>query len=228
MDLNDGMGKQKGAQGSTGEYETNVIMPHARRLERLTGGAGTRIRQLAEAYSLAAHSANEDARNTWFSPTSRGTSSLIDYILAHEDAHILSAGPIYNLGRQLQYIHIAQMADHVPVHLRIQLPQHHRTVSKKDQERVVWDKDLLMKDLVHGNRREEFITQMEADMKAFLQQPSTQLALESNTPDDYFDHLNRTLIATSETFFGKKHINSATTTKPSNNTKSNCYIKATS
>ena len=61
-----------------------------------------------------------------------------------------------------------------------------------------------MRDLVHGNRREEFIHRIEADTKTFLQQPSTQEALESNTPDNYFDGLNHTLITTSEAFFGKK------------------------
>ena len=118
MDLNDGMDKDKGAQISIGEHDASVL-PHARRMERLIGGAGTRVRQLAEVYSLAAHTANRDARNTWFSHTSRGTSSLIDYIFAHEDAQVLSAGPLYSLSRKLQYIHIAQLADHVSVHLRI-------------------------------------------------------------------------------------------------------------
>ena len=143
-------GKAQKYSGSTGEHDANVVRPHARRLERLTGGAGTRIRQLAEAYSLAAHSANMDDRNTWFSPARNGPSSLINYIFAHEDAQVLSAGPLYGLSRKLQYIHIVQLADHVPV----QLPQHQSNVSKEDQPQVTWNKDILMKDLVHGKWRE--------------------------------------------------------------------------
>ena len=201
MDLNDGMGRQPGIEA---DIDTTVVLPHARRIEKITGGAGARMRQLAEAYSLAAHSANKDPRNTWFSPTNPNVSTLIDYIFTHEDAHILSAGPLYQLGKCMQYIPIARLADHVPVHLRVQLPQHRPSTSRLDHEHIKWNKNLLMKELVYGQNREDFIAQIERDMETFLHQQSTLDALEQNTPDDYFDLLNQAITTTSAAYFGEK------------------------
>ena len=74
------------------------------------------IRHLCEHYNMLAHSANHHSQNTWYSPMQAGVSSLIDHIFAHELLDVLSAGPLNSLGRRIQPIICAALADRIPVH----------------------------------------------------------------------------------------------------------------
>jgi hypothetical protein len=203
-DLNDGIGKQNDPNlpGSWREVHTDVVEPWAKRNERLMGGAGHRMQQLCETYSLVAHTANKDPRATWFDPNRPGISSMIDYIFGHSSMMILSAGPLYTLGSRLQPIACGHRADHVPIHLRFQLPQH-RPPPPSDPP-VKWNQDLLMLGLTKGFRREEYITAVEAAISTLTSSDEFKEMLEEPTPDSSFAALNKTITEVGQLFFGKK------------------------
>eukprot|EP00959_Pyramimonas_sp_CCMP1952_P131710 2753706-Pyramimonas_sp.AAC.1 len=104
---------------------------------------------------------NDSLAPTWFGHS--GEHSRLDYIfgpVAWIDVLIKSA-PLRRLGRRLQYIPDRELRDHVPVFAKIVYDKLATCADQCDDiPREKWNRDTLVHALRHGDRKHDYLTEL--------------------------------------------------------------------
>ena len=119
--------------------------------------------------------------------------STIDFIAIPEQLHNVSTagGPLRKMGRRLQLPNTLQPLDHIPV---ISEFYYNIPSQASPAPRIVpsekLDKELMMSGVMQCKGRRNMMADMEAAMKAFLDNESEGLLAQA-TPDEYFLRLDQ-------------------------------------
>ena len=182
---------------------------HAKRQERILGGAGELLRAALEAFDFAAQSCQTDSRTTFHG--NNDSASLVDYIFAPYSLveSTRSAGSLYKAAKRLQLIHRKGLADHTPVHWVVWYSSVHDASSASNDDNNVlhdfkpnWCYDKLIRGLKEGHCRREFIASLECRMSSFCDHELPALQ-QQRTTDEMFTAIDRAIMEVAIHFSAK-------------------------
>ena len=160
---------------------------------------GTLLANMLRLHHLSAVNTFFDAGHTFFH-NSGGFSSRIDYICCPVELRAAASKceVWYRAGDALQLINTNSPRDHRPVVACLPLGLHF--AGRANSDRVLWDHDALNRCVIHGERRSEFIGEVESQLQAL---DAEHLACHHN-PDVLYDELHSRVRDVAAQFFSRK------------------------
>ena len=159
---------------------------------------GTLLASMLRLHSLSAVNTFVDAGHTFFH-NSGAFSSRIDYICCPVALRAAASKceVWYRAGDALQLINTNSPRDHRPVVACLPLGLHYH--GRPTSKRVLWDHDALNRCVIHGDRRQEFITEVESQLQAV---DARHLACNHN-PDVLYEALHSKVRDVAVRFFSR-------------------------